>query len=231
MFYCPQALHGIQDKDRRDGARMATSRWRHRKPLLPRNQDPLGWAETWEDLGGPTVLSPACAPNTGPVLLACLRHPRSAPLPRTWDETGPQPLSEDKRRFGGQVSQGGAGHTAWSSPFTLDSSPLLPGLGETQTTLPLPIPSTPPPPQEQDWGGGRCGGGGEAEAPLTSSPPPHLWPTSSPGPGATCKGPQVATTQPRSPLTQAGEKKSLAGIQKPIWSGADLTGVPLGYLK
>lgn len=41
----------------------------------------------------------------------------------------------------------------------------------------------------------------------------------------------IATTQPRSPLTQEGEKKSLAGIQKPIWSGADLTGVPLGYLK
>ena len=74
-------------------------------------------------------------------------------------------------------------------------------------------------------------GWGEAEAPLTSSPPPHLWPTSRPGPGATCKGPPVATTQPRSPLTQEGEKKSLTGIQKPVWSGADLTGVPLGYLK
>ena len=58
-------------------------------------------------------------------------EPAHVAYARTQDEAGPQPLSEDIRRFGGQVSQGGAGHTAWSSPFILDSSPLLPGLGET----------------------------------------------------------------------------------------------------
>lgn len=38
--------------------------------------------ETWEDLYSSV---PACSKYWAEVLLACLRHPRSAPLPRTWD--------------------------------------------------------------------------------------------------------------------------------------------------
>ena len=73
--------------------------------------------------------------------------------------------------------------------------------------------------------------GGEAEAPLTSSPPPHLWPTSSPGPGATCKGrppSPIATTQPRSPSPRKERRKAWPGFRSP--SGVELTsqGCPWG---
>lgn len=81
----------------------------------------------------------------------------------------------------------GRDSTAWGSLFNLDSSARLPGLGETQTALPLPT-SLPSRPQQTRLGGmGEAQGrAGEKEdvgpaAALTSFSPPHPWPTSSQG--------------------------------------------------
>lgn len=72
----------------------------------------------------------------------------------------------------------GQDSTAWGSPFNLDSSAQLPGLGETQTTLPLPTPLHyhHPPTSQEGMGRGRMQGLPEAH--LTSSLPSHPWPTS-----------------------------------------------------
>lgn len=119
----------------------------------------------------------------------------------------------------------GRDSTAWGSPFNLDSSAQLPGLGEAQTTLPLPTPSTPAPNigAWEEWGraGNRMGEEDAGpEAPLTSS----LLPTCGTAPTPPVQvglamGPTMGSwplAQPKSPLTQEGEKKDLARIQKPI---------------
>lgn len=106
----------------------------------------------------------------------------------------------------------GQDSTAWGSPFNLDSSAQLPGLGETQTTLAL---STPlhyhhPPTSQEGMGRGRMQG--LPEAPLTSFLPSHPWLTST---FQVLVGPS-SVPSPLAPSPRKERRNAWCGLRGPL---------------